>query len=215
MRCFVLALSLVVAHVLNSYGQEDASAAPEFPKAVFGFKAGVNVSRFSASVNSETRAKAGLAFGMYIRKQTSKRFFLRPELYYSNQGQKDNYVMPYGVGPSIGRTTTSMHYINAPLIFEAGAKTTFQFGVQLGLLIAGKEKGTIRSAEVENNLKDVMTSTDFALVVGIGHSVGQHFNGGVRVNYGITDIYVPDDLPDELDVNVQNRVLHFYVAYSF
>jgi hypothetical protein len=201
---------------LASNAQEPVKESPKFPKAVFGIKGGVNITRFSVSINSESRAKAGLALGIYLKKQIGTNIFFRPELYYSNQGQRDNYLYPYG-GPSIGRTTTNMHYINVPFLLEFGGKVSFQAGAQIGLLVAGKEKGIVASVDVDENLRHVMTTADMSVVIGVGISPTEHFNGGIRINYGVSNIYNPDihsgsitDVPQ-----VQNRVLHFYVAYSF
>jgi hypothetical protein len=212
-RILAIALTFVFMRILASHAQEPVR---EFPKAVFGIKGGVNVSRFSTSINSESRAKAGLALGIYVKKQIDPKIFFRWELYYSNQGQKDNYLYPYG-GPSIGRTTTSMHYVNTPFLLEFGRNVSFQTGAQVGLLIVGKEKGTIESVKVNNNLKDVMTTADMSLVIGVGISPGEHFNGGIRINYGVTNIYNPEtDSSSGVDVpEIHNRTLHCYVAYSF
>lgn len=215
-RLLKITLVLVFITVFFCSAQESVSKSPEYPKALFGIKGGMNISSFSASINSESRAKPGLALGVYVKKQIGPKLFFRPELYYSNQGQKDNYLFPYG-GPSIGTTTTSMHYLNVPLLFELGKKVCFQFGGQLGILVAGVEKGTVASVKVDDKLNDSMTPSDFAFVVGTGYSLGRYFNGGVRFNYGVSNIYSPDQTSgsnSELP-KIHNQVLHFYVAYSF
>ncbi|SHG95533.1 Outer membrane protein beta-barrel domain-containing protein [Chryseolinea serpens] len=213
-----LSIACLVLPVWVANAQESDTTSPELPKTVFGIKGGVNVSSLSASINSESRAKPGLALGFYVKVPMSLGGFFRPELYYSNQGQKDNYVFPYGHGgPSIGSTTTSLHYINVPLLLEFGRKVSFQVGPQVGILLKGTEKGTVASVKVDDDLKDVMTKADVALVAGVGFSPGAHFNCGARYNYGISNIYKPaDDGNSNNDLpTVQNRVFHFYVAYSF
>jgi hypothetical protein len=215
MRITIFVLCIIIGNILVSVAQDTTSATPEFRKTVFGFKAGVNLSRFSASINSETRAKVGPAFGIYFRKQTSKNFYFRPELYYSNQGQRNNYIYPSGSGPAIGRTTVSTHYINAPLLFEVGREVTFQFGMQLGLLLGGKEKGTYASATVDDKVSRSMETVDFSAVLGIGYSLLQHFNCGARLNYGVVDISKSESLFASQNISVSNRVIHFYVGYSF
>jgi hypothetical protein len=207
---------LLLFTVVVSSAQESPSKPQQLSKLEFGIKGGVNISTFSASINSESRAKAGLALGIYLKKQIGPNFFFRPELYYSNQGQKDNYLYPYG-GPSIGSTTTSMHYLNVPLLFEVGKRLSFHFGGQIGILLSGIEKGTIASVEIDEKLNDIMTTADLSLVVGAGYSLNRHFNGGVRINYGVSNIYSPEqDLGSRIDFpKVHNRVLHLYVAYSF
>jgi hypothetical protein len=193
---------------------ESKSDAPALPKTVFGIKGGINVSTFSASVNSDAKSRVGMNLGFYIKSAMTYRFFFRPELYYSGQGQKDNYIIPTG-GASFGSTTTSMHYINMPLLFEQGRKVSFQIGPQFGLLVKSSEKGTVSNHNVDDDLKDVMTKADFGIVLGMGISPGK-FNFGVRYNIGITDIYIGDrDSSIDDYPNIANRVFHFYVATSF
>jgi len=110
-----------------------------------------------------------------------------------------------------------LHYLNVPLLFELGNKLCFQFGGQLGILLAGREKGTVASVKVDDKLNDVMNTADFALVVGAGYSLGRHFNGGIRFNYGFSNIYSPvQNSSSNIDLpEVYNRVLHFYLACSF
>lgn len=215
-RLFAITFIIVFSNIIISAAQEPELKPQKFSKGVFGIKGGINISTFSASINSESRAKAGLALGVYLKKQIGPALFFRPELYYSNQGQKDNYLYPYG-GPSIGSTKTSLHYLNVPVLFELGSKLNFQFGAQLGILVAGREKGTVSSEKVDDKLSDVMTAADFAFVVGAGYSLNPHVNGGVRFNYGVSNIYSPEqDSGSNIDLpKVHNRVLHFYVAYSF
>ncbi len=215
-RFLILTLALFLLNLFSCHAQESVLEPPDDPKTVFGIKGGINISTFSASINSESRAKPGLALGFYLKNQIGPKFYFRPELYYSNQGQKDNYIYPYG-GPSIGSTKTNMHYLNVPILFELGSKMCFQFGGQLGILLAGREKGTVASVKVDEKLNDIMKTADLALVVGVGYSLGRHFNSGARLNYGVTNIYSPDDdSGSNIDFpDVQNRVFHFYVAYSF
>jgi hypothetical protein len=187
---------------------------PAKPRTVFGFKAGLNASIFSASVNSESSFKSGFHFGIYVRTPITHRFFFRPELYYSSQGQKDNYQYPSS-GASAGKTTTTLQYINIPLLFEQGRKVSFQFGPQIGILAGSREKGTIENQSVNDNLKDVMKAADLSLVLGVGFSPGDHFNFGFRYNCGLTDIYKGDDVAGVSDFpSIKNRVLHFYIACS-
>lgn len=215
MKINSLVLSLQFMTLL-CFSQEQESKQTTKPS-LFGLKSGINVSSFSASVNSEPKSKIGLSLGFFLKKPlTNDKAFLRWEVYYSNQGQKDNYVAPPS-GPSIGNTTTSIHYINSPLLFEYGRKLSLQAGVQLGLLIMGTEKGKYDGESVNNNLKDVVNKTDLGVVLGVGFSPIKKLSFGFRYNIGVTDIYKGDsgaNLPFEYP-SVSNRVLHFYIATSF
>jgi hypothetical protein len=183
---------------------------------VFGVKGGVNLSMFSASVNSESHPIVGPSLGFYIKDQVTKNSFVRTELYFSQQGQKDNHLYPYGAGPSIGITTTKMNYINIPFMVEYGKKLSFQSGFQFGLLLSGREEGDVASTRVNNDARDFMKSGDFSYVVGVAYSM-EHLNFGVRFNGGINNIYKPKKDPSspQESIEVHNRVFHFYVGYSF
>lgn len=176
----------------------------------FGFKSGLNLSIFSTSINSDASMKPGFHLGLYMRTKISNKFWFRPEVYFSAQGQKDNYVTFNG--SSSGTTTTSVNYINVPLLFEAGGKLKLQFGPQFGFLLSAKEKGTIDGDAVNDDLKDVMKKSDVSLAFGLGFDPAKNVNLGVRYNLGLTQIF---DVPDGVDFpKVSNRVFHFYVAFS-
>jgi len=214
--CRILPIAFIfIMNVLVSHAQEPVRKSPEFPKTEFGIKGGLNISRFSASINSEARAKTGISFGIYVKKQVAQKRFFRTELYYSSQGQRDNYVNPFG-GPAIGRTKTNMHYVNVPFLLEFGKKVSFQAGAQVGLLVIGKEKGILKSVKINENLNDVMTTADMSLVIGIGIYPARRFSGGMRINYGVINIYNPETDSGDIDPpKIYNRVLHCYIAYSF
>lgn len=210
---FLIIVSFIYA--ITVYAQQSVSTSDTVnTKAIFGIKGGVNISSFSASVNSETKPLVGLNLGIYIKKKISDKFFFRPEIYYSKQGQKDNFIVPPS-GPSIGSTTTTLNYLNVPILFELGKKISFQFGPQISLLMNGTEKGYVASVEVDDNLKDVMTKVDLGMVLGLGISPIKRLNCGIRYNIGITDIYIGDDDSGIDYPNISNRVFHFYIATSF
>ena len=182
-----------------------ASAAAQDTLTHFGIKTGLNLSIFSASVNSEASFKPGFHVGVYAKHPMGRSFYFRPELYFSSQGQKEDYN--FG-----GSATTTVNYINAPVLFEAGRKISFQFGGQLGVLLSAKEEGTENA-----DLKKYMRPLDFSFVLGFGVQPTEHFSFGARANIGMTDIFDGDD--DNFSVisypDVKNRVFHFYLGYSF
>lgn len=180
----------------------------------FGIKAGANLSMFSASVNSNPSLKPGFHVGIYMRSTTSEKFHFRPELYFSSQGEKTEYVTGNG-NTVLGKTETTINAINIPLLFEVGRKVNFQFGPQVGVLLSGKEKGNIGTQKLDEDLKDIMKPVDFSVVLGLGLNATENLNLGVRYNFGITPVFetlngAPSDYP-----KFANRVIHFYVGYSF
>lgn len=198
---FLIALVLTIP----SFAQNDTHV---------GIKTGLNLAMFSASINSSPTMKAGFHVGFYLRTGKNEKFKFRPELYFSSQGQKDNYET--ASGQSLGKTTTTVNAINLPLLFEAGRKVTFQFGPQVGILLSGREKGTIMSQKVDDDLKEHMNSADFGFVVGLGVNATENLNLGVRYNLGLTSIFErPDGASADDFPKVANRVLHFHIGYTF
>lgn len=190
-------------------GFASGSAFAQEKKAELGLKTGLNLSILSASMNSESGFKSGLHFGFYLKTSIGKNVFFRPELYYSRQGQKDEYVIPPN-GPSVGKTTTRINYLNVPLLFETGRKLSFQFGPQVGFLLSAREEGTIGNENVDGDLKDLMKSPDFSLLAGFGIQASDDIRFGVRYQMGLTPMFkkpdgAPSDFPD-----VKHRVFHFY-----
>jgi hypothetical protein len=188
------------------------SAQEEDRKAAFGLKAGLNSSIFTASINSESSAKLGFHIGIYIKKQIGNKAYFRPEMYFSSQGQKDEYLIPPN-GPTVGETTTSVNYLNVPILFEFGKKIFFQVGPQIGFLLSAKEEGEIDGDKVNDDLKNIMKGTDVSLVGGLGFNATENFNLGVRVNIGMTEAF--KDSGSNGFPSVKNQVLHFYLGYTF
>lgn len=188
--------------------------AQEKKKTEVGVKAGLNLAIFSASINSESSFKPGLNVGLYVKTQLSRVFYFRPEIYYSSQGEKDNYT-DYS-GKSHGTTTTNLNYINVPALFEVGKKVTFQFGPQIGFLLSGTEKGTIDNNQINDDLSSVFKSIDVSGVLGVGVAPIEHLNFGARFNIGLTNNFSPGNAPPGVDFPaIKNQVFHFYVAYGF
>lgn len=183
-------------------------------KVQFGIKAGMNMSILSASINSDSKFKSGLNIGFYLKAPMGRNAFFRPEMFYSVQGQKDNYT--YSTGADAGKTTTTLSYLNIPLLLEFGKTITFQTGMQVGVLLSAGEKGRIGTEPVDDDLKKFMSKVDMSFVVGMGANLTPRFNLGARYNLGLSDIFknAYEPYPGLEFPSVKNRVFHFFVGYS-
>jgi hypothetical protein len=188
------------------------STAAQDKKPSFGVKAGLNLSIFSASINSESSWLPGFHIGCYLKQPLSEKIYFRPELYYSKQGQKDEYIQPPN-GPTLGNTSTKLNYLNVPLLFEFGNKVSLQAGPQLGILLSATESGTILNQQIDDDLKGIMKDVDFSFVVGTGIRLGEDLSLGARLNLGLSEIF--DDSGDGDFPSIKNRVFHFYLGYRF
>lgn len=178
----------------------------------FGIKGGPNFSMFSAAINSTPALKPGFNLGMYARHQFTEKLHLRPEVYFSSQGQKDNYET--ASGQSLGSTKTTINAINVPILLEAGSKVTFQIGPQFGLLLSGTEKGTVDRQSVNDDLKEIMKPIDFSLILGVGFNANENLNFGLRYNFGLTSNFDSSKFMISDFPTVANRVIHLYIGYS-
>jgi len=184
-------------------------------KVYFGIKGGANLSILSASINSESQFRSSWNLGIYLKVPIGKNSFFRPEIFYSSQGQKDNYT--YNTGLDAGKTTTTLNYLNIPLLLEFGKTITVQTGFQAGILLSAREEGQITNQPIDDDLKEIMNPVDMSLVVGVGANVSRKINLGVRYNLGLTNIFKETYQPyPGLDFPVvKNRVFHFFVGFSF
>ncbi|HYG20322.1 MAG TPA: porin family protein [Ohtaekwangia sp.] len=178
-----------------------------------GIKFGANSSIMSASFNTDASARWGFHVGGFLEFKVSDNFYFQPEVYYSQQGQKDTYYeLPNG--PDVGETTTKLDYLNFPFLakFPLGKVVNLQVGPQFGFMVKGREEGTVDGAIVDEDLKDVFKSLDVAMVAGVGLRMSEHFQAGIRLNLGVTDVLKndSDDYPA-----VKSRTFHFYLGYSF
>lgn len=156
-------------------------------KVQFGIKGGTNLAILSASINSESQFRLGLNAGVYFKAPIGKNAFFRPEIFYSSQGQKDKYT--YTTGVDAGETTTTLDYLNIPLLLEFGKTITVQTGMQVGVLLSAQEKGRIGTQTVNDDLKKFMNKVDMSLVIGIGANVTRKVDMGARYNLGVSNIF--------------------------
>jgi hypothetical protein len=176
----------------------------------FGIKTGINSSMFNASINSTPSRKSGFHLGFFIRSKIKDKVNFRPELYYSAQGQKDKY------DNNGGSTTTSVNYLNLPLLFEFGNKVSFHLGPQAGFLLSAREKGTIGGDPVDSDLKDTMKKApELSLILGLNANLSKRVCLGARFNAGLSSIFLENEIaPGVTMPPVKNGVLHFYIGVA-
>lgn len=179
----------------------------------FGVKSGIN--RASFSENSGERngsGRWGFQGGIFMKNDFSKFLGLQTELYYSVQGQNTEY-------PQREKTVVTLQYLNAPILinFKLKNSLTFQFGPQFGFLLSGNEP--LESKAIDSDFNKF----DFSICGGVALNVSKHVQLGARLNYGLTDIhytypfiiwYGPGYVKNKPE-NDYNRVLHFFLGYSF
>ncbi len=161
----------------------------------FGLKAGVNISSANVSPGSDFSSKAGLHIGGLAHIHLSRQFALQPEVVYSMQGgERDDVKL-------------KLNYINIPLLAQYMTASGFrlQTGPQLGLLVSGKTEDD----DVERNIKDDLSSTDFSWTFGAGYLFPSGLGVDARYNLGITDVW------EGSSAKIKNSVFQFGLFYQF
>ncbi len=182
-------------------------------KPEIGIKIGVNEADLSAPDNNSTGSSVTrLHAGLFARIPLGGRMAFRPEIYYSGQGQRNDYFSSVPGGSSIGSVTRSMNYLDVPMMLEWGRRISIHGGPQFGLLLAAKEAGTINNVTVKNDLTSGMPKTDFSLVCGASYTLGQRIHIGLRYQHGLTNL-VPQT--GGITPPVQSRVLQIFACFSF
>lgn len=206
MRPHRLLLALILFQSYVGIGQAN--------KPELGIKMGVNEADLSAPANNSTGSSiTRLHAGLFARIPLGGKMALRPEIFYSEQGQRnDFYSSAVPGGSSIGSVTRSMNYLNVPMMLEWGRRISIHGGAQLGFLLAAKEVGTINNVTVNNDLTSGMPKKDFSLVGGVSYTLARRIHIGLRYQHGLTNL-VPQT--GGITPLTQSRVLQIFGCFSF
>ncbi len=157
----------------------------------FGAKGGLNLAILSGTVNMEPKYKPGLMLGFYLDAAVTEKFHIQPELVYSSQGAKIEYTDSPAPGSRVvGETTTSLSYINIPVMAKIylGKVVNLQLGPQVGILVSATDKGTIQGDVIDDDLKDIFKGVDFSFATGIGLNLPSGVNFGGRLIFGLSNL---------------------------
>jgi hypothetical protein len=218
MRQAVCALIVLLFAVVKSNGQENRLA--------FGIKAGPSYTGLSENPAMEYLRKGTFKWafhgGVFLRLPLSKYFSIQPELNYSGQGQKTEYVY----SGYRQQTEVTLQYITVPLLINVkginiqGTKNiNIQVGAQYGYLLSGDEP-----FDYPQN-KQMFASHDFSLCGGLSVNFTDNVSFGARYTHGLTDINYLNPLniaffsigpynfpPFEAE---KNRIFQVFVSYLF
>ncbi|PKV51664.1 outer membrane protein with beta-barrel domain [Aquimarina sp. MAR_2010_214] len=135
----------------------------------FGIKAGANLTEFR---NASSNFKIGIMGGVFSQYRLSEKLAIRSEILYSAQGAKSK----------ISSGKIKLNYINvlpAMIKFYPIKKLNLEAGPHVGYLLSGKGAGFVKS-----NFKKI----DYGVALGIGYSLTDNLEVGIRYNLGLVDI---------------------------
>lgn len=153
----------------------------------FGVKAGGALTSIPGTISN--KSKSGLYGGITAGIPLKKGFSLHGELYYSQQGNKQPYILTDEWGNEVGKGKSiyKLNYINLPVLIRYALPKGFyaETGLQAGLLVGAKMK--IASAKID--IKDYYESFDLSLPFGIGYTLKNGLGANLRYNVGLTNVY--------------------------
>ena len=177
----------------------------------FGPKAGVNISNLSGVDNSEM--KIGFHVGAVAEIKFNEKFSVQPEVIYSSQGNKGEFLM---ANVKLADYTQTIDYINIPIMAKYYIVEGFsvELGPQVGFIVKAEtkyENKVVGATVTDGDNKDFYKSIDFGLGVGLAYDLPMGFFVGGRYNLGLADIRENSDNGDA----IKNSVIQVGVGYKF
>jgi hypothetical protein len=152
----------------------------------FGFKAGMNVSRFRTAVhqsNFEPKLKVGMVLGGFWEIPFSSHFLLQPEFLYSQMGSR-------GAASPGGSVILRYNYFSIPLELKYKCHDfSFFAGPQADFLIRARQKNYFGTKTITNDIQDF----DCGFTVGAEYWFSKHWVLAARYIHGIRDSALDDE----------------------
>ena len=216
----------------------------------YGIKAGLNFSSLNITptidgvkptVNS---SQAGIAAGICVHIALSDKWFINPEVLYSQKGASFNYnfTHDYPVNQRAEYATTNqlvLSYIelNPTFSFKASDKIALNFGPSVSYLISDADY-TMTNAELISGIQGInenslwpgsyeSTELDVALNIGVSYFITEDLLIDTRVYTGfleVGNINIPyqlnldssgNQIVPDAEYKVKNRAIVFSIAYLF
>lgn len=164
-----------------------------------GPKAGMNAYTLTGDVQG-FKSQVSFHFGGVLEIPVASGFSIQPEILYSGEGAKQN---------ANGQTVKwQLTYLNVPVM----AKYTFgetgfnvEAGPQFGVMMSAKAKAGGQT----QNVKDQLTSFNFALGLGAGWRHKSGFGAGARYNIGLSNVV------DSPNATVKSSGFQLSLSYLF
>lgn len=178
----------------------------------FGFKTGVGLSKFNEKISNEIRYKPGFSFGNFLNIRIYKKLSIQAELNFEQKGQIRKAIITYtsiesidGIATLNLKTKNKLDYITFPVLikirFGNKIKAFVNTGPYLAFLLC--ENTYINSEPASRQLividnREEFKNSEIGLIGGGGIQIPLKENLYLlidgRYNYGLTDIYVNDNI---------------------
>ena len=192
----------------------------------YGLKVGINLANGTFTTDSAgvklpaTTMQIGPQVGFVMQIALSEKWFLNPEILYSQKGVKFDYDYKVDIDTTRFEFTTTNNLVltyivlNPDISYRANEKISLNFGPSINYLLSnnlsvsttiGKET-TESSPEVED-----ANSIDVGLNLGLSY----HFNTHLVLNGRVFTGFLPIETNDKDLFSMTNRAFTFSVAYLF
>jgi len=182
----------------------------------FGVKGGVNFATLSGDIE-DVNSRTSFHLGAVAEISISEKFSVQPELLYSSQGAKSEYIETFEGETFSAKEEIKVDYISIPIMakYYVGNGFSIEAGPQVSFLTSSKFEydysfGGISESGSED-YKDFTKGIDFGLGFGAGYKMDSGLNFSARYNLGLSNI---NDDPED-DSNIKNNVFQLSVGYFF
>ena len=184
----------------------------------YGLKGGLNIANLNVDEAGfpSTSSIVNFHIGGYAEIMINKKFAFQPELLYSAQGAKFDFLYDDGAGNLYDTENTfKLSYINIPLMFKYYPESKFflEAGPQIGFMTAAKLKvKVIGYGSDTQNIDEGFKDLDFGFNLGAGYNISKHAVINVRYNLGLSNI---GENAEGENGKVFNRVLSVSLGCNF
>lgn len=187
-------------------------------KVKYGLKTGLNIANLNIDGGGfpGTNSIVNFHIGGFAEIMLNKKVAFQPELLYSAQGAKFDYLFDDGTGSLYDTENTfKLSFINIPLMFKYYPESKFflEAGPQVGFLTSAKLKvNVIGYGSDTQNIDEAFKNIDFGFNLGAGYNISKHASINARYNFGLSNI--GESEPGE-DTSVKNSVFSISIGYIF
>lgn len=177
----------------------------------YGVKGGLNVAKLIGGEKGFD-ARGGFHIGGFVEIKISEKFYIQPELLFSQQGTKGTFTEFDGWQIYELEVTAKYDYLNIPIMGKFAVTKEFSLlaGPQIGFLISAKQKVEVESTSLEIDVKDGLKKLDLGINFGAGYDFTNNLFAEVRYNLGLREI------GKEAEVLVgKNGVIQISIGYKF
>ena len=222
-----------------------ASSAQSLIPIKYGIKIGLNYSSLNISSiegvkPTDNSSQAGIAAGFIVHIPLSDKWFIKPEVLYSQKGASFNYAFTHDYElnqrdeyKTTNQLTLSYVELNPTISYKATDKLALNFGPSVSFLIGEKYVYTQDPVRDITNTTHILTdglvettSLDVGLNLGISYFFTEHFFVDTRVYTGFMEVTTATQPYEIIIVNgtqispdqaytLKNKAIVLSIAYLF